>query len=103
MFSNQYQNGLYIELFNTQSNINFNLDKDMVKTWKFQGKISKEYDSQLKGYINILNNAGASKMQLPSNEKNALGIVQNYVVFQLFIFSPKLFNIEITITDTMKV
>jgi hypothetical protein len=78
-------------------------DKDLVKTWKFSGKISKEYDSQLKGYINILNNAGTSKMQLPSNEKNSLGIVQNFVVFQIFIYSPKLFNIEIIISDTLKV
>jgi hypothetical protein len=42
-------------------------------------------------------------MQLPSNEKNTLGIVQNFVVFQLFIYSPKLFNIEIIISDTLKV
>jgi hypothetical protein len=42
-------------------------------------------------------------MQLPDNDKNSLGIVQSYIVFQIFIFSPKLFNIEIGITDTTKV
>jgi len=42
-------------------------------------------------------------MQLPESDKNSLGIVQSYIVFQVFIFSSKLFNIEIGITDTSKV
>jgi len=50
-----------------------------------------------------LNNAGTSKIQSPNNEKHVLGILQNFLVFQVFIFSPKLFNIEITISDAIKV
>jgi len=42
-------------------------------------------------------------MQIPNNDKITLGIVQSYIVFQMFLFSPKSFGIEIAITDTSKV
>jgi hypothetical protein len=74
-----------------------------VKNWKFTGKIAKEYDSSIKGYVNILNAGGISKMQIPPNDKTTLGIVQSYIVFQIFLFSPKAFGIEIAISDTSKV
>jgi hypothetical protein len=70
--------------------------------WKYGGKIAKEYDKDVKGYINILNTAGVSKMQIPTSDKQSLGIVQSYIVFQIYLFSPKGFNIEITISDTSK-
>ena len=93
----------YIQSYTIHKVNDYNSDKELVKLWKFQGKISKEYDQQLKGYIVILNNAGTSKIQSPNNEKQVLGILQNFLVFQVFIFSPKLFNIEITISDAIKV
>jgi hypothetical protein len=67
------------------------------------GKLSKEYDSSVKGYVHMLNSGGVSKMQIPSNDKNHLGIVQSYIVFQIYVFSPKSFSIEIAISDTSKV
>lgn len=63
----------------------------------------KEYDKLIKGYVNILNVGGISKMQIPTTEKQYLGIVQSYIVFQLYLFSPKSFSIEIAISDTSKV
>jgi hypothetical protein len=73
----------------------------LVKNWKFTSKNVKEYDPPVKGYVNIIN--GIGKMQIPSNDKNSLGIVQSYIVFQLFVFSPKSLSIEIAISDTSKV
>ncbi len=73
-----------------------------MKIWKFGGKIAKEYDPTIKGYVNILNVGGVSKMQIPNSDKNFLGIVQSYLVFQIYLFSPKSFNIEIAISDTSK-
>jgi hypothetical protein len=63
----------------------------------------KEYDPLVKGYVNTLIVAGASKMQTPNNEKVSLGIVQGYVVFQAFLIANKLINIEIAVSDTNKV
>lgn len=71
--------------------------------WKLAGKITKEYDSSVKSYVNLLHVAGVSKMQIPKDEKTFLGIVQSYVVFQIYIFSPKSLSIEIAISDTTKV
>jgi len=51
----------------------------------------------------VLHTGGLSKMQIPETEKKSLGIVQSYIVFQMFVFSSKLFNIEIGISDTSKV
>ena len=42
-------------------------------------------------------------MQSPKSDKESLGIVQSYIVFQLYIFSVKSFGIEISISDTSKV
>jgi hypothetical protein len=53
--------------------------------------------------VNILNAGGVSKMQIPGNDKNSLGIVQSYIAFQIYVFSPKSFSIEIAISDTSKV
>ena len=53
--------------------------------------------------MSILNAGGISKMQIPNNDKITLGIVQSYIVFQMFLFSPKSFGIEIAISDTSKV
>ena len=67
------------------------------------GKMSKEYDNQLKGYIHILNAGGLSKMQIPPNDKISLGLMQGTLVFQMFLASPKSFTIEVAITDTQGV
>ena len=45
-----------------------NIDKDIVKLWKFIGKNVKIYDNELKSYIHILNIGALSKMQIPINE-----------------------------------
>jgi len=65
--------------------------------------MTKDYDSLIKGYVHTLIVAGTSKMQIPNNEKLSLGIVQSFVVFQVFLVASKLINIEITVSDTNKV
>jgi hypothetical protein len=42
-------------------------------------------------------------MQIPQSDRNSLGLVQSYLVFQVYLFSSKLFIIEIGISDTSKV
>jgi len=77
--------------------------KELAKNWKFSGQIVKDYDQFLKNYTTNLINGGSSKIQIPPNEKITLGIVQGYIVFQIYVFSLKSFSIEIFISDTSKV
>lgn len=79
------------------------IDKDLEKLWKYTGKITKEFDSNTKGFLNHLQSSGTSKMQIPQSDRSSLGLVQSYLVFQVFLFSSKLFIIEIGISDTSKV
>lgn len=71
--------------------------------WKFIGKNQKDYDSKVNSYIQILFQGGSSKMQIPSNEKISLGLIQSYIMFQIYIESLKIFTIEISITDTSNI
>lgn len=105
MFSNVVQNAPFIELFNNQGNKHFLtiLVKEIAKYWKFSGKNSKEYDNTVNNYIHFLNVGGISKMQLPSNDKENLNLMQSYIVLQLYVFSLKSFTIEISVSDSTNV
>ena len=76
------------------------VDKDLIKNWKFVGKKSKDYDLDIKTYVHTLNEGGLSKMQLPSNNKESLTLMQSYIVFQMHLLSNKAFTIEIAVTDS---
>lgn len=49
-----------------------------------------------------MSTGGVSKMNIPANDKQQLGIVQSFIVFQIFVFMPKSLSIEIAISDTSK-
>jgi len=44
-----------------------------------------------------------TKMQFPKNEKQDLGLVQHYLVFQIYVPVGTPFSLEIVVTDTTKV
>ena len=50
--------------------------------------------------MHTLNEGGLSKMQLPSNNKDSLTLMQSYIVFQMHLLSNKAFTIEIAVTDS---
>lgn len=93
MYFNFFQSGKAIELFNPNN-------KDLVSNWKFIGKNYKSYDNLLRCSSYVLGSGGLSRMQLPNKPKDNLGIIQSYLVFQLYLFSPNQFTIEIAILDT---
>jgi len=97
MFSNYYQHGNTIELFNLQN-------KNLCSKWYFEGKYSKLFDPSLKCYEMILSTGNLSKMLIPKVKKNSkiktLSIFQGYVVFQLYLFTSKQLTIELAISDT---
>ena len=76
-----------------------NIDKDMVKLWKFIGKNLKIYDNELKSYIHVLNVGALSKMQIPIIEKASLNLFHGFLTFQIYLNSTKSFTIEIAISD----
>ena len=84
----------YIILYNFN-----NIDKEIVKLWKFIGKNVKIYDNELKSYIHILNIGALSKMQIPINEKSSLNLIHGFLTFQIYLNSTKSFTIEIAISD----
>ena len=98
MFSQCYQIGESIELFNSQ-------DKKLFSKWGFTGKHSKVYDPNLRNYEMVLSSGNLSKMEIPKNSFNnknkSLSLFQSYVVFQLYLFSSKQLTIEIAISDTL--
>ena len=80
-----------------------NIDKDIVKLWKFIGKNAKVYDNELKSYIHVLNIGALSKMQIPNNEKSSLNLMHGFLTFQIFLNTTKSFTIEIAISDNNNV
>ena len=94
MFSNYYQIGESIELFNSH-------DKSLLSKWGFIGKCSKVYDPKLHTYEMVLSVGNLSKMEIPKNSKiKTLSLFQSFIVFQLYLFTSKQLTIEIAISDS---
>ena len=94
MFSNYYQIGESIELFNSQ-------DKSLLSKWGILGKCSKVYDPKLHTYEMVLSVGNLSKIQIPKNSKiKILSLFQSFIVFQIYLFTSKQLTIEIAISDS---
>ena len=94
MFSNYYQIGESIELFNSQ-------DKSLLSKWGILGKCSKVYDPKLHTYEMVLSVGNLSKIQIPKNsEIKMLSLFQSFIVFQIYLFTSKQLTIEIAISDS---
>ena len=94
MFSNYYQIGESIELFNSQ-------DRTLLSKWGFIGKCSKVYDPKLHTYEMVLSIGNLSKMEIPKTSKiKTLSLFQSFIVFQLYLFTSKQLTIEIAISDS---
>ena len=94
MFSNYYQIGESIELFNSQ-------DKSLLSKWGFNGKCSKVYDPKLHSYEMVFSIGNLSKMEIPKSSKiKTLSLFQSFIVFQIYLFTSKQFTIEIAISDS---
>ena len=94
MFSNYYQIGESLELFNSH-------DKSLSSKWGFIGKCSKVYDPNLHNYEMVLSVGNLSKMEIPKNSRiKTLSIFQSFIVFQLYLYTSKQLTIEIAISDS---
>jgi len=99
MFKNANHGGPAVEVFTAAG-------KDPLKNFKVDGSaknVQKIFDKQMKGSIYNLDGA-TTKIQIPANEKDTLGLLQPFLVFQIYIPSSakNLLKIELAITDAEK-
>ena len=94
MFKHAYHGGPAVEVFSTTG-------KNPLENWKVGGAPSKVFDQTIKGYIYTLD--GQAKIQVPKEDKDLLGLIQPFLVFQIQIPLGKNLHIEVGITDSAKV
>jgi len=74
MFSGEYQGGSFVDLMPSGSN--------PLAGWKVTGA-QKVYDKDTKGYIHQSCGGGATRMQIPKDDKATLGLLQPFLVLQV--------------------
>ncbi|XP_056380479.1 protein CFAP20DC isoform X7 [Hyla sarda] len=96
MFKNEYQGGPHVDVFSAQG-------KDPVAKWRLfggQSAIWKDFDKEVKSFVFVLEGSSQTiKMQLPKENKQMLGLIQRFLVLQLYIPLGQDFSAELLITD----
>ncbi len=93
MFKHAYHGGPAVEVFTTSG-------KNPLEKWKVNGQPIKVFDSQMKGYIYNLD--GQAKISVPKDDKETLGLIQPFLVLQIYIPMGKNLHIEVGLTDAAK-
>ncbi|XP_006169203.1 uncharacterized protein C3orf67 homolog isoform X3 [Tupaia chinensis] len=97
MFKNEYQGGAFVEIFSAQG-------KNPGAKWKILGSPSviwKEFDKEVKSFVFVLEGSSqTNKIQLPKENKQILGLIQRFLVLQIYVplgqdFSTELLEQEI--------
>ncbi|XP_008103622.2 protein CFAP20DC isoform X4 [Anolis carolinensis] len=96
MFKNEYQGGPFVEIFSAQG-------KNPGRKWKVFGSpsvIGKEFDKEVKGFVFALEGSSqTNKMQLPKETRQTLGLIQPFLVLQIYVPLGQDFSTELLITD----
>ncbi|XP_040603494.1 protein CFAP20DC isoform X1 [Mesocricetus auratus] len=96
MFKNEYQGGAFVEIFSAQG-------KNPGAKWKIFGGPSviwKEFDKEVKSFVFILEGSSqTNRIQLPKENKQILGLIQRFLVLQIYIPLGQDFSTELLITD----
>ncbi|XP_066101110.1 protein CFAP20DC isoform X8 [Saccopteryx bilineata] len=96
MFKNEYQGGASVEIFSAQG-------KNPGSKWKILGSPSviwKEFDKEVKSFVFVLEGSSqTNKIQLPKENKQILGLIQRFLVLQIYIPLGRDFSTELLITD----
>ena len=73
MFKHAFHGGPAVEVLTEKG-------KNPLEKWKVEGaKIQKVFDKEMKGSIFVM--ANSSKLQIPGDEKQLLGLMQHFIVF----------------------
>ncbi|KAG9483616.1 hypothetical protein GDO78_009504, partial [Eleutherodactylus coqui] len=93
---NVFQGGPFVEVFSAQG-------KDPVAKWRLSGSQSaiwKDFDKEVKSFVFVLEGSSQTiKMQLPKENKHMLGLIQRFLILQLYIPLGQDFSAELLITD----
>ena len=81
---------------------NKRIGKNTSNSIKFVGMIPKTYEKAIKGYAFSMDHSSNCKLQFPKDDKHCLGLVQPYLVLQIFIPKAKSFSLELLISDSSK-
>ncbi|XP_042636403.1 protein CFAP20DC [Orycteropus afer afer] len=96
MFKNEYQGGAFVEIFSAQG-------KNPGAKWKILGSPSviwKEFDKEVKSFVFVLEGSSqTNKIQLPKESKQILGLIQRFLVLQIYVPLGQDFSTELLITD----
>ncbi|KAM9593201.1 protein CFAP20DC isoform 20-T23 [Trichechus inunguis] len=96
MFKNEYQGGAFVEIFSAQG-------KNPAAKWKIFGSPSviwKEFDKEVKSFVFVLEGSSqTNKIQLPKENKQILGLIQRFLVLQIYVPLGQDFSTELLITD----
>ncbi|XP_074140343.1 protein CFAP20DC isoform X2 [Sminthopsis crassicaudata] len=96
MFKNEYQGGPFVEIFSAQG-------KNPGAKWKISGSPSviwKEFDKEVKSFVFVLEGSSqTNKIQLPRENKQILGLIQRFLVLQIYVPLGQDFSTELLITD----
>ncbi|XP_045145923.1 protein CFAP20DC isoform X2 [Echinops telfairi] len=96
MFKNEYQGGAFVEIFSAQG-------KNPGAKWKILGSSSviwKEFDKEVKSFVFVLEGSSqTNKIQLPKENKQILGLIQRFLVLQIYVPLGQDFSAELLITD----
>ncbi|XP_051708213.2 protein CFAP20DC isoform X8 [Oryctolagus cuniculus] len=96
MFKNEYQGGAFVEIFSAQG-------KNPGAKWKILGSPSviwKEFDKEVKSFVFVLEGSSqTNRIQLPKENKQILGLIQRFLVLQIYVPLGQDFSTELLITD----
>jgi len=83
--------------------LRLNIGKISAANVKIIGPVTKAYEKQIKGYAFMMDSSSACKLQFPKDEKQYLGLIQPYLVLQIYIPKSKSFTIELLLSDSSTV
>jgi hypothetical protein len=93
MFSHLFQTGeMGIEILTASG-------KTPGKDWKMQGGVHRVYDRTIKGFTFLMEKGMNTFIECPSKSTDTLGLIQQYIVFQLRCNVSKPISIEIIVLD----
>eukprot|EP01017_Pseudomicrothorax_dubius_P036390 TRINITY_DN5202_c0_g1_i7.p1 TRINITY_DN5202_c0_g1~~TRINITY_DN5202_c0_g1_i7.p1 ORF type:complete len:451 (-),score=87.42 TRINITY_DN5202_c0_g1_i7:555-1907(-) len=101
MFQNAFQSGAFLDVFDSKvTKEKEKLYTNLVRLVNPNG-IKNEFDKSLKTFVYELEGSSC-KLQLPKDDKQELGLVQPYIVLQIYIAPGQQFGFELVVTDTTK-
>mmetsp|Transcript_8258 Transcript_8258/g.16119 ORF Transcript_8258/g.16119 Transcript_8258/m.16119 type:complete len:681 (+) Transcript_8258:58-2100(+) len=99
MFERQYQGGSSVEILSASG-------RDPLDKWKVSSKkqVRKIFEKGVRGFVFECGGSTSAKMNLPRSERETLGLVQPFMVIQLYLEATPLkpFSLGVSMRDNSK-